>query len=507
MRILLLAVLLGLFPIAASAQNVPYSIPAPPGGFNPLNAAEYDLRVYNVPPMPIGPGTDAARQVWLAAMPNFTSGRVTATYGVGATLSAIKVSPTGIGTCTNIGSSCHPSTPTAIGGGGITIGSPKGIQIGTTGQFNAQNQGGSGASSIGDACTCTLNCNNGAGSAGVYTAPATGSLTCQNIGTQCWCAPANCGTYSNEGVVPAGDIGGTVNSSGQCTPTSSQNCTVAGGGAGQTNSSGVCVATGGGTAAPPPTGPTFTTPGFGTSNAAGKAFVAVLPVSPNLFTAAAMLIEFTLPSTMTNPDSNQDEMGIWVGTQPNGGGQIMQAGAQSSAGTNTWTPFYAFNKSGITTTISTPPLSPGDTVMVEAWNVSSTQAYVYVHDLTTNANSLTSAPASGGATWSPGQFEWAIENPLAPTDTMPNFHNISVAATSVWNTTGATGSSLPQGPQSVASQYLFESNAYSAAPTYGTFNGTSLIQNMLGNSSQCCAVATSVSGTGSITFTRSQTVN
>jgi hypothetical protein len=536
------AFLLAAFPLMAAAQTV---TSPPPAGFNALNAAEADLLTYHVPPEPLTNG--AGRAAWQAAMRSFGN-RVSQTFTLGpslfATGSTFHVSPSGTGTCTNNGTSCAtapvPGASCQYNSGTFSLGPSSGV-VNSSGQCVAVGQscttpaGAPGCSSR-SGCPGTYQSNGNctaspaaAGSPCTTSGGASGTLTsnntCVSDGQSCTDQNGSVGQYSSgkcvvpgAGCVTASGATGIYSPSGTCVKPGAA-CLVPGGGSGTYSSTGTCTGSGGGTTGTitnPPTntkpsgGGAFVTPSMGTQDESIQAGVLVNPSTPSLFTTSAMLVQFRVP-TVTRVGVSAGELAAWVGVQPLNGSNIVQAGMYwaSNGATYTLYPFYAWSPSGLTHKLNGIVVNPGDTVFVEMWNVDSTDAFVYFADLTTNqsAHTTITPDVGSGATWGNGQIEWEVENPENQVSgfVTPNFYTLAMSATEAWNTTSPTNGT-PANPTS--GQTVVEANAESIPPTYQQFSGSFTTMNMLGNNlGLCCAVMAAPSGTGTITFTRSQTVN
>lgn len=480
----------------------------PPFGFDPHFASQSDFNTYSVPPPPIA--NTSALRAWSNAMNffNIRAANVTITSGGafagivgggGGTVGSGSCNSNGtvcVGPCTFYGYISQSGTCSAVAGATACSGpgtyNSKGTCVAnqtTSGGgtlCRTPNGGYSTTNSLGvcivpgNSCTMPIT-----GAAGFYNS----SGTCEVIGSGCTTTLGLQGTLDGSGNCVATNgpctlngVPGTYAPSGSCIPTQTQSST------------------------PPSTPPNsgYVTPSsFTKNNGPQWSGVRVYPTTPTQFLTSAFLMQFTVPSSTTSVINEAERIGIWVGTQPNSGASIAQVGIAANSPNYTWQFFYACNSAGLSNVINGITIHPNDTVFVEMWNTSPTQAYGSFTDITTGVTHVQAITCTG-TPWVGQSFMFVVENAnYATANYMPKFGTSTVTQTQAWSTVGSGAS----GPAPTSSQYVFEANAQSVPPTYQTFSGTFELDNMTAKSGQCCSVTTALSGTGGMTFTRSQTLN
>jgi hypothetical protein len=161
------------------------------------------------------------------------------------------------------------------------------------------------------------------------------------------------------------------------------------------------------------------------------------------FAVEAIIGEFVVPTAhqaFGSCTGGWDYSSQWPGIDGNGSGDVLQAGVEVDAYCNggttasfysAWIEWFPFNE----TRVSSPAIHPGDLVLVEVWNVSSTVGYAYFYNYSTQQAAEYQLTAPGGTTLQGNSIEWIVERPgvgggLA---TLTNYIDVSWPYNVAWN--------------------------------------------------------------------------
>jgi hypothetical protein len=168
----------------------------------------------------------------------------------------------------------------------------------------------------------------------------------------------------------------------------------------------------------------------------------------------AVLGEFVVPQAQQafgTCDGGWDYSSQWVGVDGNGSNDVLQLGAEADAYCSggakatyysAWIEWYPYSE----TRVSTPAVKPGDVMFVEVWNTTTTTAFAWLVNLSTQQSAVYTLTAYPGYPVVGNSVEWIVERPgvSGGLATLTNYVDVAWPYGFAWNyTSGAPTAYYP----------------------------------------------------------------
>jgi Peptidase A4 family len=153
----------------------------------------------------------------------------------------------------------------------------------------------------------------------------------------------------------------------------------------------------------------------------------------------------------------------WAGIDGNNSNDVLQAGVEVDAYCNNkvtataysaWIEWYPFAE----TQVSSPAIHPGDLIYVQVWNTSSTVAYAYFYNYSTQETATYQLTAPTGTTLQGNSIEWIVERPSlgASLARLTNYIDVSWPWNVAWNYQASTPTYHYPGDLSIAAPFTLD---------------------------------------------------